>query len=97
MMFIMRWLFLIAVTVDCIAVLVAFYFLIADFIKQSSSSNGPLATATLAFCGWIGLCFYLNAYGRPGLAATLAGLPALPLLAYGLIILIMVIGKPDFK
>jgi len=75
----MGWLFKIAVTVDCIAILVAFYFLITDFIRNSSSQNGSLSLATLLFCAWVGLCFFLNYQGRTSLAAILAFLPAIPL------------------
>ncbi len=93
----MSWSFKIAIATDCLAVLVAFYFLLADYLRQSSSSNGSLAVATLAMCGWIGLCFYLHSIGKTSIASTLAWLPAIPLLGYGLIVLLFIILKPDMK
>ncbi len=93
----MSWSFKIAIATDCIAILAALYFLITDFVRQSSSNNGPLALVTLAMCAWVALCFYLQSIGYRSVGTALAWIPAVPLLGYGLILLVMIIGKPDFK
>lgn len=93
----MSWSFKIAIAIDCIAILAALYFLVADFMRQSSSNNGPLALVTLAMCAWVALCYFLQTGGHRSVGTLLAWIPAIPLLGYGLILLAMIIGKPDFK
>ena len=89
--------FYIAIGIDIIAILIAFYFIITDAIRRSSSSNGTLSLITFAMCGWVALCWYLKLHNSPGLASTLAWIPALPLGLYGLMILLFIILKPDMK
>ncbi len=90
----MTWSFKLAIAADCVGILVAVFFLISDFFKQSSSSNGPLTLMVVAMSAWVGLCFYLHSIGKTGLATTLAWIPAFPLLGYGLMLLAFIIfGK----
>ncbi|MBI5917404.1 MAG: hypothetical protein HY842_18710 [Bacteroidetes bacterium] len=93
----MTWKFLLPIIADCLAILIALYFLITDALRQSSSSNGMLSLVTFGMCCWVGLCFYLHHIGKITLATSLAWIPAIPLLGYGLLVLLMVILKPDFK
>jgi hypothetical protein len=87
----------IALATDCIAVLVALYFIVSDSIRQSSSDNGLLTMVTLVFCAWVGLSYYLYHHGQPKIASMMAWVPAVPLLGYGLIILLFVVFKPDMR
>ena len=93
----MSWSFKIALAIDGIAALVAFWFLISDWLKSSSSSNGTLGIVTLLFCGWLGLCYYLYQNGQKGIASTMAWVPAIPILGYGFFVLLFIILKPDMK
>ncbi|MCC7465397.1 MAG: hypothetical protein IT261_03965 [Saprospiraceae bacterium] len=87
----------IALAADCIAILVAIYFLYTDYARSSSSSNGLLNLVTMAFAAWVGLSFYLYHHGHPKIAAIMAWIPAVPLLGYGVMILLFVVFKPDMR
>lgn len=89
--------FKIALATDCLAVLVALYFLIADSLKSYSSNNGTLLLATTLFCGWIISCYLVYQGGYKAFASVLAWIPAIPLLGYALMILLFVIFKPDMR
>lgn len=89
--------FYIAIGIDIIAILIAFYFIITDAMRRSSSSNGTLIMMTLAMCAWVALCWILKSYNSAGLASLMAWIPALPLGLYGLMILLFIILKPDMK
>ena len=93
----MSWSFKIAIAVDCIAVVVALYFIITDSMRASSSDNGSLSMVTIGMCLWIALCYFLHSGGYPRLGNTLAWVPAVPLLGYGILMLLFLILKPDFK
>ncbi len=93
----MTWSFIIALIVDCIAILIGLYFIISDTIKGSSSDNGMLSVVLLAACVWIGIAYYLHTHGSPRIGTSMLWVPAIPLLGYGLIVLLMVILKPDFR
>ncbi len=93
----MSWSFKIAFTTDCLAILVALYFLISDAVRYSSSSNGALGGVTLAMCAWVLLCYFLQSNGYKSIGTALAWIPAVPLLGYALILLMMIIFRPDFK
>lgn len=90
-------LFYIGIGIDVIAVLVALYFIITDSIGFTSSDNTGLTVVTVLFCGWIGLCWYLKSQGSVGWGTVLAWVPALPLVLYGLIVLLFIILKPDMR
>jgi hypothetical protein len=90
-------LFYIPTGANIIAILVAVYFLVTDAMRYSSSSNGPLLLVTLLMCGWVGLCFYLRTTPASTAGTILAWIPAIPLLGYGLMLLMFMILKPDMK
>ncbi|MDX1911638.1 MAG: hypothetical protein SFV22_09155 [Saprospiraceae bacterium] len=87
----------IALAADIIAALVALYFIISDGYKGRSDSNGALSLATLVFCTWIAVSFFLHQHGYKGIASAMAWIPAIPILGYGLMILLFVIFKPDMR
>lgn len=93
----MPWSLKIPLIINILAILVALYFLVTDAFRQTSSSNGMLLVMTLGLIGYVGLCYYLFLQGHLKLATTLAWIPAFPLAGYGLIVLIIIIGKPDFR
>lgn len=93
----MSWVFKIALGVDILAILIAFFFIMQDSIRNSSSRNGSLTLVTLGMCAWVGICYLLYKNDMKSAATAMAWIPAFPLLGYGLLVLIMVIGKPDFK
>lgn len=92
----MSWAFKIAIGVDIIGVLVALYFILEDYFKRYSGSTS-LSLVTLGMCAWIGVCFLLLKNSMKTAATMMAWIPAVPLLCYAIMVLIMIIGKPDFK
>ena len=90
-------LFYIPTGTNIIAILVAFYFLISDAMSEYGSGNGSLTLLTLLMCGWVGLCFYLRSTPARVAATILAWIPAIPLLLYGIFILLFIIINPDMK
>lgn len=94
----MRWHYVLALAVDCIGILVALYFLFSDYLKYPGThSNGTLGMVTLVFCCWVGISYYLYHHGRPGIASAMAWVPAVPLLGYGVFILLFILLKPDMR
>jgi hypothetical protein len=89
--------FKIALAADVIAILVAIYFLFTDYVRSSSSSNGMLSLVTMAFAAWVGLSFYLYHHEHPKIAAIMAWIPAIPIIGYGVVILMFIIFKPDMR
>lgn len=89
--------FKIALAADLIALLVAGYFLMSDYIRQSSSNNGPLALTTLVFMGWIATSYHLYMGGFRTAGSIMAWVPAMPIIGYGLMILLFIIFKPDMR
>lgn len=87
----------IALATDCIGLAVALYFLISDSVRQSSANNSTLTVVTLIFAAWIGISYYLYQHGQPKIASIMAWIPAVPLLGYGLIVLLFVVLKPDMR
>ena len=88
--------FLIPLITDCIGVLVALYFIFEDYIKQYSN-DGTLALVTLGMCAWLGIAYYLYTHSYPKIASIMVWIPAIPLLLYGFILVLMVVTKPDFR
>ena len=88
--------FYIPISVDILAILISFYFIISDYIRQSSSSNGLLTLITLLMCGYVALSWYLHSKNM-SLGTIMAWVPAVPLLLYGIFILMFVILKPDMR
>ena len=94
----MSWSYKIALGVDAIGIIVALYFVFSDYIKYADMhSNGSLGMVTMLFCGWVGISYYLYHHGHPGIASAMAWIPAVPLLGYGLFILLFIILKPDMR
>ncbi len=93
----MSWHYKLALAVDVIGAIVALYFIISDSIRYSSSSNGLLSMVTLVFCAWLGISYYLYHHGQPAIASIMAWIPAVPLLLYGLFVLMFIILKPDMR
>ena len=89
--------FKIAIAVDFIGILIALYFIFADMIKGYSSNNGSLIMATMIFCCWVVASCLLHHGGYKTAASAMAWLPAVPLIGYGLMILMFVIFKPDMR
>ena len=87
-------LFYVAMALNVIAILVSAYFLISD--EASGSGNGLLVLVTLLLAGWIFLCWYLRKT-QLVLATILAWIPAVPLLLYGLFVLMFIILSPDMR
>jgi hypothetical protein len=84
------------ISIDSLAVLISLYFLITDAIHESSSDNGMLTMITLVMIGYIILCWYLFSKHN-GAGTVLAWIPAVPLMLYGLFVLMFVILKPDMR
>ena len=94
----MSWSYLIALSVDCIGIFAALYFVIGDGIKYNRvSSNGILPLLTLIFSAWVGISFYLYHHDHPTLGSIMAWIPAIPLLGYGLFVLMFIIFKPNMR
>jgi hypothetical protein len=92
------WFFYIGVAIDCIALLIAFYFMIGDMLKRSSGTNNPLMLfLTLALAALIVVAFLLKNAGKLTAANVLLWIPGLPLAGYGLIVLLFVVLKPDMR
>ena len=84
------------ISVNIIAALVCLYFIITDAARGSSSNNGMLTMLTMGMIAYIILCWYL--FSKQNRAGTiLAWIPAVPLLLYGVMILLFVILKPDMR
>lgn len=88
--------FNIAFGIDAIALLVSLYFIVTDSINFTSSDNTGLTVITVLFAGWMGFCWYLKSKGSVA-GTILAWIPAVPLLLYGLFILMFIILSPDVR
>jgi hypothetical protein len=79
------------------AILVAMYFIFTDSYKSYSTNNGLLTLLTFGLSAWVGCAYFLYQNGRHGLANTMLWIPAIPILGYGLMILLFIIFRPDMK
>jgi hypothetical protein len=94
----MSWSYKIALAVDCISIIVALYFLVSDGLKyRDVSHNGSLALVTLGICAWVGISYFLYHHGSPRIGSAMAWIPAIPLIGYGLFVLLFIIFKPDMR
>ncbi len=89
--------FKIALAVDFIAILIALFFVFSDMAQSSSSTNGSLIMATMIFCCWVVASCLLHQGGYKTVASIMAWIPAVPVIGYGLMILLFVIFKPDMR
>ncbi|HLP95500.1 MAG TPA: hypothetical protein VK168_15765 [Saprospiraceae bacterium] len=89
--------FKIALAADLIAIVVAWYFLYKDYTSSSSSSNGTLGMATIGFIAWVCLSYFLHTSGYPKIGTIMAWIPAIPIIGYGVMVLLFVILKPDMR
>ena len=94
----MSWTYKIALAADIIGILVGLYFIISDNLKYPGTANtGALSMVTLVACAWVAISYYLYHHGQPTIASGMAWVLALPLLGYGLLILMFIILKPDMR
>ena len=94
----MSWIFGIAFTLDCIAILLALYTVIKDRFKYGNySKTGVLGVITLLVCGWVAVGYLFFHQGYAFIASAMVWVPAIPLLGYALFILAFIILKPDMK
>ena len=89
--------FKIALAVDFITILIALFFVFSDMAQSSSSTNGSLIMATMIFCCWVVASCLLHQGGYKTVASIMAWIPAVPVIGYGLMILLFVIFKPDMR
>ncbi len=89
--------FKIALVADFIAILVALYFVFLDIARGTTPSNGSLIMATMIFCCWVVASCLLYQGGYKTVASAMAWIPAVPVIGYGLMILLFVIFKPDMR
>jgi hypothetical protein len=90
--------FYIGAAIDILAVVIALFFVIGDMFKATSGTNNPSMFSALLLMGLlIGAAFLLKNAGHVGWANLLLWIPGVPLAGYGLMILLMIIGKPDFR
>lgn len=86
--------------IDCIAILIALYFVFEDatrFAGYPKNGGQGLILVTVILCTWVFGSFYLHGHGQKALAVILAWVPAVPVLLYGLFILMFIVLKPDMK
>jgi hypothetical protein len=89
-----------AFAIDCIAVLIALYFIYEDMTRFSGhpkNGGSGLILVTLILCAWVAASYFMFQNGPKGLAIVLAWIPATPVLLYGLFILMFIVLKPDMK
>lgn len=89
--------FKIALTTDLIAILVALFFIFSDMARGTSPSNGSLIMVTMGFCCWVVASCLLYQGGYKTVASAMAWIPAVPIIGYGLMILLFIIIKPDMR
>ncbi|HJW30070.1 MAG TPA: hypothetical protein VJ508_12600 [Saprospiraceae bacterium] len=82
---------------NLIAILVAVYFIISDKMKYEYNHDTYLILATLAMIAWVGVSWWLKNKGNLAVAAIMAWIPAVPLILYGIMILLFMILQPDMK
>jgi hypothetical protein len=94
----LSWSYKIALLADLVAILVALYFIVADYLKSSRHFRyGLLSLVTLLMCGWVGFSYFLYTSGFQRIGSTMAWVTAFPIMGYGLIILLFIILKPDMR
>ena len=92
------WLFYIGVGVDIMGLCFAIYFILEDVFKGRHGTNNPImAGLTLLVTALVVGAFLLMNAGKIGAANILGWIPGFPLAAYGLMILLFIILKPDMK
>lgn len=93
----MSWSLTIALTADCLAAFLGLYLIFSEAQKRRPSQNKALSVLTLALLVVVGVCFYVYSLGNHKLAGILAWVPAVPILGYCLLVVLMVLLKPDYK
>lgn len=86
--------------IDCIALLLAVYFVFEDatrFAGHPKNGGSGLILATTVLGVWTAGTYLLFHHNQKSLAVILAWIPALPVLLYGLFILMFIVLKPDMK
>lgn len=85
-------------TIDIIGLCVALYFILEDTLKGRSGTNNPaMIGLTLLMAALVVGAFLLKKAGKIVTANILLWLPGFPLAAYGLMILLFIILKPDMR
>lgn len=92
------WFFYIGAGIDAIALLAAVIMMLQDSLKGYRGTNNPtMLLLTLIMAALIVGAFLLKKAGKIGFANALLWIPAVPLLAYGLMALMFIIFKPDMR
>lgn len=94
----MSWSYKFALVVDCLALLVALYFIVSDELRSPGNIyNNTLKAVSLGFFLWLLASYLLHRAGLNGFASAMAWLPAIPILGYAFFVLAFIILKPDMK
>ncbi len=90
--------FYIGAVVDILAWVIAVGFMLNDALRgRNATNNLTMLMLVLALAALIGGAFWLKHLGKLGIANTLLWLPGLPLVGYGLMVLLFIILKPDMR
>lgn len=91
--------FMIAVTINCIAILLAIANAIYDAfnLEHSYGHNNMANLSGFVLAGIVLFSFYLRSREHIALSNILVWIPAVPLLLTGLFLLLIIILKPDWK
>ncbi len=91
--------YIIAVTINCIAILLVIGNAVYDaFTLEYSTGHNDMANlAGFALAAIVGLSWYLRNHDQQLIANILVWVPAVPLFLTGLMLLLLVVLKPDWK
>ncbi len=98
----MSWLakiaFYSAFGIDCIALLLAVYSVYEDaFTGYPKNGGSGLILFTVILGAWTAGTYFLFHHNQKNLAVILAWVPALPVLLYGLFVMMFIVFKPDIQ
>ncbi len=97
----MIWLYRIGFAIDILTLIFIFYqYFILPLFKSYSTTkwNGTLTISTLILTGVISVAYYLgNNDSNYSLATILLWIPAVPVVLYMLLLLALIVSKPDWK
>jgi hypothetical protein len=97
----MIWLYRIGFSIDLFTLgFIIYQYILLPLFQEfiSTKWTGTLALCTFILCAIMGIAYYLNNYQHNLiLASILIWIPAFPVLLYLLLLLAIVLGKPDWK